>query len=174
MSPIVIDVRHAEDLRDVVHRAVQALVEGGLVVFPTETVYGVAASALEPAAGQRLVDLKQRKAGNPLALAVRSAEDARDYVPDMTSLAQRLARRCWPGPITMVVDDAHPDGLRQQPGGSYADRGTTRMALHGASVPGRQTQGPRRHNASSGLVRHPDNRVQKGSPEAHRNGSHRF
>jgi protein-tyrosine phosphatase len=114
MPPIVIDVRRAEDLRDVVHRAVQALVEGGLVVFPTETVYGVAASALEPAAVARLVELKQRTADSPLALAVRSAEDARDYVPNMTSLAQRLARRCWPGPVTMVVDDAHPDGLRQQ------------------------------------------------------------
>ena len=114
MPPIVIDVRRAEDLRDVVHRAVQALVEGGLVVFPTETVYGVAASALEPTAVTRLVELKQRTPDNPLALAVRSAEDARDYVPNMTSLAQRLARRCWPGPVTMVVDDAHPDGLRQQ------------------------------------------------------------
>ncbi|MCH8922443.1 MAG: threonylcarbamoyl-AMP synthase [Planctomycetes bacterium] len=114
MAPIVIDVRRAEDLRDVVHRAVQALVEGRLVVFPTETVYGVAASALEPAAVTRLVELKQRTPDNPLALAVRSAEDARDYVPNMTGLAQRLARRCWPGPITMVVDDAHPDGLRQQ------------------------------------------------------------
>lgn len=138
MPPIVIDVRRAEDLRDVVHRAVQALVEGGLVVFPTETVYGVAASALESAAVTRLVELKQRKADNPLALAVRSAEDARDYVPNMTGLAQRLARRCWPGPVTMVVDDAHPDGLRQQL------PGVTRAAVMpqntiGLRVPAHQT-----------------------------------
>ncbi len=43
MPPVVIDIRSAEDSRDVVHRAVQALAEGTLVAFPTETVYGLAA-----------------------------------------------------------------------------------------------------------------------------------
>src|SRR5262249_16002101 len=43
-----------------------------------------------------------------------SAEEARDYVPDMSPLAQRLARRCWPGPVTLVVDDTHPDSLVRQ------------------------------------------------------------
>ena len=56
MPPVVIDLRNAEDRRDVVHRAVQALAEGGLVALPTETVYGLAANALDedavwPAAG---------------------------------------------------------------------------------------------------------------------------
>ncbi len=46
MPPVVIDVRAAEDLRDVVHLAVQAVAEGKLVVFPTETIYGLAARAL--------------------------------------------------------------------------------------------------------------------------------
>ena len=55
MSPVVIDLRSAEDRRDVVHRAVQALAEGGVVAFPTETVYGLAASALDEAAVCRLV-----------------------------------------------------------------------------------------------------------------------
>ncbi len=45
MPPAVIDLRSAEDWRDVVHRAVQALAEGGVVALPTETVYGLAASA---------------------------------------------------------------------------------------------------------------------------------
>ena len=60
MSPVMIDVRGAEDRRDVVHRAVQALAEGRLVAFPTETVYGLAASALDSQAVGRLVRLKQR------------------------------------------------------------------------------------------------------------------
>ena len=47
MAPVVINANTAEDQRDVVHRAVQALAEGKIVCFPTETVYGVAASALE-------------------------------------------------------------------------------------------------------------------------------
>ena len=114
MPPVVIDVRKAEDWRDVVHRAVEALVGGQVVAFPTETVYGLAASALNPDAVGRLIDIKGRKAGHPLTLAIRSADEARDYVPDMSRLAQRLARRCWPGPITLVVDDSHPESLVKQ------------------------------------------------------------
>ena len=111
MPPAVIDVRSAEDWRDVVHRAVQALAEGGLVAFPTETVYGLAASALDERAVTRLLEVKGRREGHPLTLAIRSADEARDYAPDMSRLAQRLARRCWPGPITLVVDDSHPESL---------------------------------------------------------------
>lgn len=114
MPPLVIDVRAAEDLRDVVHRAVQALVEGNLVVFPTETVYGIAARALDAEAVNRLMDAKGRKAGHPLTLAIRSADEALDYAPDLSPLACRLARRCWPGPVTLVVDDSHPESIARQ------------------------------------------------------------
>ena len=114
MPPVVIELRNAEDWRDVVHQAVQALAEGKLVAFPTETVYGVAASALDEEAVQRLVDVKGRQPGHPLTLAIKSADEARDYAPDMSPLAQRLARRCWPGPVTLVVDDFHPESLLHQ------------------------------------------------------------
>jgi protein-tyrosine phosphatase len=114
MPPVVIDLRSAEDQRDVVHRAVQALVEGGVVAFPTETVYGLAASALDEEAVTRLVTAKDRTAVKPLTLAIKSADEARDYAPDMCPLAQRLARRCWPGPVTLVVDDSHPESLVRQ------------------------------------------------------------
>ena len=53
-------------------------------------------------------------AARPLALAIKSAEEALDYVPDMSPLARRLARRCWPGPITLVVDNQHRDSLTTQ------------------------------------------------------------
>ena len=112
------DVRSAEDTRDVVHRAVQALVEGELVAIPTETVYGLAASAMSESAVERLLAAKGRAADQPLALAVRSAEEALDYVPDMCSLGQRLARRCWPGPITLVLSVAQ---LRERAAYSYPE-----------------------------------------------------
>jgi protein-tyrosine phosphatase len=111
MPPVLIDVRAAEDLRDVVCVAVQAVAEGKLVVFPTETIYGVAARAMDADAVARLLRVKGRKPGHPLALAIKSVEEARDYVPDMSPLAQRLARRCWPGPVTLVVDDSHAESL---------------------------------------------------------------
>jgi protein-tyrosine phosphatase len=114
MPPIVIDIRNAEDGRDVVHRAVQALAEGQLVALPTETVYGIAASACHGEAVERLLKVKGRPGGAPLALAIKSAEEALDYVPDMSPLARRLARRSWPGPITLVVDNQHRESLTTQ------------------------------------------------------------
>lgn len=111
MPPIVIDVRSAEDSRDVVHRAVQALVEGKLVVLPTETVYGLAASALDEAAVERLMEAKRRPSGQAVTLAVKSADDALDYVPQLSPIGRRLARRCWPGPVTLVVENHHPESL---------------------------------------------------------------
>lgn len=111
MPPVVIDIRNAEDARDVVHRAVQALAEGQLIALPTETVYGLAASACRPDAVDRLLAVKGRPANQPLALAIKSAEEAVDFVPDLSPLARRLARRCWPGPVTLVVDNGHRDGL---------------------------------------------------------------
>lgn len=104
MAPHVIDLRQTDDSRDVVHRAVQTLVEGGLVVFPTETVYGVGASARSTAGVNKIFEAKGRSQQAPLALAIKSAEEALDYVPHPGQIAERLARRCWPGPITLVMD----------------------------------------------------------------------
>src|SRR5215471_19733010 len=110
--PLVIDVRSAEDTRDCVHRAVQALAEGKLVAFPTETVYALAASALNESAVARLLDVKRRPPGQPpLTLGIKSADEALDYVPHMTALGQRMARRCWPGPVTIVCANHHPESV---------------------------------------------------------------
>ena len=115
MPPVVIDIRGADDSRDVVHRAVQALVEGKLVAVPTETVYSLTASALDPQAVDRLLAAKRRQPdGRPFSLAIKSADDALDYVPQMNRLAQRLARRCWPGPVTLVCSDDHPASVLTQ------------------------------------------------------------
>jgi tRNA threonylcarbamoyl adenosine modification protein (Sua5/YciO/YrdC/YwlC family) len=138
MPPLVIDVQNAEDWRDIVHRAVQTLAEGGLVVFPTETVYGVAASALDEGAVSRLVKLKSRTGGDkPLTLAIKSAEEALDFAPDLCPLAQRLARRCWPGPITLVVDDSHPQSLVRRLPETVRNAVSPKSAI-GLRVPGHQ------------------------------------
>lgn len=93
------------------HRAVQTLAEGKLVVFPTETVYGVGASARHEQGIDRLYEAKGRSTDVPLALAIKSIEEAFDYVPRMSTMAQRLARRCWPGPVTLVVNHENREGL---------------------------------------------------------------
>jgi tRNA threonylcarbamoyl adenosine modification protein (Sua5/YciO/YrdC/YwlC family) len=114
MPPAVIDLQNAEDWRDVVHCTVQTLAEGGIAALPTETVYGLAASALDEDAVARLLALKERTEAKPLTLAIKSADEARDYAPDLCPLGRRLARRCWPGPVTLVVDDSHPESLVRQ------------------------------------------------------------
>ena len=137
MPPVVIDLQSAEDERDVVHRAVQALAEGGLVALPTETVYGLAASALDEEAVGRLVAVKGRTEAKPLTLAIKSADEARDYVPDLCPLARRLARRCWPGPVTLVVDDSHPESLVRQLPPKVRQAVSPQQAI-GLRVPGHQ------------------------------------
>ena len=137
MPPVIIDVRKAHDARDVVHQAVQALVEGQLVVFPTETVYGVAASALNEQAVARLLEVKGRQVGHPLTLAVKSADEAWDFVPKATALGKRLARRCWPGPVTLVIEDNHPDSLLHQLPGSV-QQAVSKDGRVGLRVPGHQ------------------------------------
>ncbi len=113
MSAVFIDLNQTEDVRDVIHRAVEALSSGKIIAIPTETVYGLAASALQPEAVKRLWELKGRDSSKPFAVAVKSLEDSLDYVPEMSTVAKRLARRCWPGPVTLVVDD-HPESVIHQ------------------------------------------------------------
>jgi protein-tyrosine phosphatase len=107
----VLDWRTASDPQQVIRTAVDALQRGQLVAFPTETVYGVAASALIPEAVERLRQEKGRPSEKPLALAIRDPGEALEWVPRMSRLGQRLARRCWPGPITLVfpVGASSPD-----------------------------------------------------------------
>jgi protein-tyrosine phosphatase len=103
MPPIVIDVAKADDRRDVVHRAVEALAHGAVIAAATETVYGLACRADRVDAVERLLAAKGRRKDVPLAVAVKGEEEARDYAPGMSNLARRLARRSWPGPVTLVV-----------------------------------------------------------------------
>ena len=76
--------------------------QGKLVAFPTETVYGLGANALEPAAVNALCTAKGRPADNPLILHLASAEDLPYYVREIPGLAKDLIEAFWPGPLTLV------------------------------------------------------------------------
>src|SRR5262249_10849916 len=107
----VLDWRNGADARDLVSAAAEALAEGHLVAFPTDTVYVVAASALVPEAVERLQQATQRAEDNPLPLGVAGSAEALDWAPEMSRLGRRLARRCWPGPVTLVVTEGGERGL---------------------------------------------------------------
>jgi L-threonylcarbamoyladenylate synthase len=89
------------DPRLALERAVQHLTAGRLVVFPTETGYHVAASALHPEA---LAALGQIGNTDDAVLAVRGLDEAIRWAPWMSTTARRLARRCWPGPVTLIIE----------------------------------------------------------------------
>lgn len=93
--------------------AAQVLRAGGLVAFPTETVYGLGAHALDPDAVARIYTAKGRPGYNPLIVHVADAGAARRLTARWPDEAQRLADAFWPGPLTLVLskDDAVPDAV---------------------------------------------------------------
>jgi len=76
---------------------------GGLVVFPTETVYGLGANALDPVAVARIFGAKGRPSGNPLIVHIAHPDQIPPLVEDWPVLARELAEAFWPGPLTIVV-----------------------------------------------------------------------
>ncbi len=111
MGTVVLNLRQDADSQDAIHHAVEALAAGKLLVLPTETVYGVACSALHADAVTRMVELLGPALETPLSYCVKSEADALDFAPDMSPLARRLARRAWPGPLTLVLPGPHEDSV---------------------------------------------------------------
>src|SRR6266849_8996313 len=86
-----------------IKKAANILRAGGLVAFPTETVYGLGANALDAAAVRKIFALKGRPQTSPLIVHVASVEQARALTAEWPGDAERLARKFWPGPLTIVV-----------------------------------------------------------------------
>ena len=97
-------IRVAADNPDptAIARAAECLRSGGLVAFPTETVYGLGVNALDRAAVQRLFAAKQRPLNDPLIIHVGSFESIAPLVSRVPKSARSLARHFWPGPLTMI------------------------------------------------------------------------
>ena len=83
--------------------AVAALHHGGIVAFPTETFYGLAADPRSSPAIKKIFELKRRGLDQPLPLIAASIDQVADHVGTMTPLAERLAARGWPGPLTLII-----------------------------------------------------------------------
>jgi L-threonylcarbamoyladenylate synthase len=84
-------------------RAAELLRRGGLVAFPTETVYGLGADATNAVAVRRIFEVKHRPATSPLIVHADSEEMAREYAAEWPACASELAERFWPGPLTLVL-----------------------------------------------------------------------
>ncbi len=88
---------------DRIARAAAVLRGGGLVAFPTETVYGLGALALDAAAVGRIFAAKGRPANNPVIVHIADLKQIEQVAAEWPDAAERLARRFWPGPLTLVV-----------------------------------------------------------------------
>lgn len=93
---------------DAVREAAACLAGGGLVVIPTETVYGLAANVIDPKALARLRAVKGREAVKPFTVHIGSRQAVERFVPDLTGLARRLVQKAWPGPLTVVFPVVDP------------------------------------------------------------------
>ena len=98
MQQFVPEIKRAE-----IEYAAQLLRAGRLVAFPTETVYGLGANALDAEAVARIYAVKGRPATSPLIVHVASAEIAQSLVAVWPDTAQRLTKKFWPGPLTLVL-----------------------------------------------------------------------
>lgn len=92
------------DRVDEIEAAAKRLRAGGVIAFPTETVYGLGVDARNEAAVQRVYDLKGRPAVKPLSVLVSGESSARRLVSCWPEAASRLAACFWPGPLTIVVE----------------------------------------------------------------------
>jgi len=96
---------------DAIEQAVAALMAGGVVAFPTETVYGLGADVFNPYAVAKIFEIKRRPRFDPLIVHICSMDAVFDIAEHVPSLAIRLMERFWPGPLTIILrkKDSIPD-----------------------------------------------------------------
>ena len=85
-------------------RAGKIIRDGGLVAFPTETVYGLGGDALNPQSSKKIYAAKGRPSDNPLIVHVANMEDLSKIVKEVPAAAEKLAKAFWPGPLTMIMN----------------------------------------------------------------------
>jgi L-threonylcarbamoyladenylate synthase len=103
MATLVLPVDRLDPHPAAIARAAGILRAGGLVAFPTETVYGLGANALDESAVARIFAAKGRPADNPVIVHAHDVETAQSLTADWPEAATRLAARFWPGPLTLVL-----------------------------------------------------------------------
>jgi L-threonylcarbamoyladenylate synthase len=97
---------YSENAAEVIHQAAERLQHGGLVAFPTETVYGLGADAENPQAVARIYQAKGRPSSHPVIVHVAPGADISYWAAHVPSMAHRLIDAFWPGPLTLILKRA--------------------------------------------------------------------
>jgi protein-tyrosine phosphatase len=108
-STRVVTACRQEDCSDAIRQGVDVLRSGGLVAFPTETVYGLGARVGLPDALARLRQAKQRQDDKPFTIHIGRRAEVEKFVPDLEGVGRRLVQNGWPGPLTIIFCDVDPD-----------------------------------------------------------------
>lgn len=104
MDTIIEKITHdTEHDNMILEQAAQIIKNGGLVAFPTETVYGLGGDAFDADAARKIYAAKGRPSDNPLIVHIAHVEDMRDLSDRIPDIAYRIADKFWPGPLTMIV-----------------------------------------------------------------------
>ncbi len=103
MKDTIIIKMDAEDIDDrLIEKCAKILREGGIVAFPTETVYGLGADALNPKAVKKIFIAKNRPFDNPLIIHISKVEDVLPLTKEIPEKAYKVMKEFWPGPLTLV------------------------------------------------------------------------
>ena len=103
-SAQVVHIHEVGEYQDLVRRGGEVLRQGGLVVLPTETVYGAAADVSQAAGRERLRALRGGGAGRPFIVHLADRSQAPRYLGTISELGQRMMRKLWPGPVGIIFD----------------------------------------------------------------------
>jgi L-threonylcarbamoyladenylate synthase len=152
-----------------IERAATLIRAGGLVAFPTETVYGLGANALDEKAVARIYAVKRRPPTSPLIVHVASIEMAKSLVTNWPNTADRLVEKFWPGPLTLVLSNpraaagllpiqAEQSSAMRSPGHAIPPIVTAGLATVGLRMPA--------HRIALALIRAAD--VPLAAPSANR------
>jgi L-threonylcarbamoyladenylate synthase len=110
--------------------AVSHLSRGGVVAIPTDTLYGLAASAVDPEAIARVFDIKGRPQGMAMPVLLADPQDLDTFATDVSEVARKLANHFWPGPLSLVVKRSE-----QMPDAATAGRDTVALRVPDHPVP---------------------------------------
>lgn len=104
MNTIIIQTENGNLKKQDLYAAANIIKNGGLVAFPTETVYGLGADALNPKAAEKIYEAKGRPSDNPLIVHIAELKHMEQIARDIPDIAYKLAEVFWPGPLTIILN----------------------------------------------------------------------
>jgi len=98
----ILKLSKEKEPKNILRQAAEVIKKGGVVAFPTETVYALGADAMNKDAVKKIFRLKKREANKPIAIFLSKPEELSKFVKVITSPAKRLIKYFWPGPLTLI------------------------------------------------------------------------